>query len=85
MEAKDPEDVDLLALALFLGAPVWSNDDDFKDLPVKRYTTAEFLKLLGIYAVGTNGIGRIGSAGVQDHRFIHKSDQCAKPLRSTIS
>lgn len=48
MEDKDPEDVDLLALALFLDAPVWSNDDHFKDLPVKRYTTAEFLRALGI-------------------------------------
>ncbi len=48
MEAKDPDDVELLALALFLDAPVWSNDDHFKNLPVKRYTTAEFLKALGI-------------------------------------
>ena len=48
MEPKDPDDVDLLALALFLDAPVWSNDDHFKNLPIKRYTTAEFLKTLGI-------------------------------------
>lgn len=48
MEARDPEDVDLLALALFLEAPVWSNDNHFKDLPVQRFTTAEFLKALGL-------------------------------------
>lgn len=41
---RDPDDVDLLALALLLEAPVWSNDDDFKGLKVRRYTTAELLK-----------------------------------------
>lgn len=44
----DPDDVDLLALALKLGAPVWSNDAHFGKLPIKTYTTATLLKLLGI-------------------------------------
>ncbi len=45
---KDPDDVDLLALALKLETPIWSNDNHFKDLPLKRYTTAELLKALGM-------------------------------------
>ncbi len=48
MEKVDPDDVDLLALALQLEAPIWSNDDHFKDLPLKRYTTAQLLKALGL-------------------------------------
>lgn len=48
MEAMDPDDVDLVALALKLDASIWSNDDHFKDLPLKRYTTAQLLKALGI-------------------------------------
>lgn len=38
----------LLALALHLGVPVWSNDNDFADAGVKWYTTAELLTGLGI-------------------------------------
>ncbi len=45
---KDPDDVDLLALALKLETPIWSNDNHFKDLPLKRYTTAELLNALGM-------------------------------------
>ena len=45
---RDPYDVDLLALALKLNIPIWSNDDDFKDMPVPRYTTAQLLKRLGV-------------------------------------
>lgn len=44
---KDPDDVELAALALHLKAPVWSNDNHFKDFPTGRYTTAEILKKLG--------------------------------------
>ncbi|ACA58879.1 PIN domain-containing protein [Candidatus Desulforudis audaxviator] len=41
---RDPDDVPLLALALSLACPVWSNDDDLKGLAeVKVYTTAELL------------------------------------------
>ena len=45
---RDPDDVDLLALALDLGWPLWSNDADFEEiggiLPV--YTTADLLSKL---------------------------------------
>lgn len=43
---RDIDDVDILALALSLDAPIWSNDNDFKDLGVKVYTTASILALL---------------------------------------
>ena len=45
---RDPDDVDVLALALTLKLPVWSNDNDFENSGVEWYTTAELLKLLGI-------------------------------------
>ncbi len=45
---RDPEDVDLLALALKLNAPVWSNDSDYKVAGVEWYTTARLLKRLGL-------------------------------------
>jgi predicted nucleic acid-binding protein len=45
---RDPDDVDVLALALVLEVPVWSNDNDFEDAGVVWYTTAELLKTLGI-------------------------------------
>lgn len=44
---RDPEDVDLLALAIKLSAPVWSNDSDYKAAGVVWYTTARLLKRLG--------------------------------------
>lgn len=44
---RDPDDADLLALALYLGVPVWSNDNDFEDDGVEWYTTAGWLKKLG--------------------------------------
>lgn len=44
--ARDPEDVDLLALALQLGAAVWSNDRDFEVAGVEWYTTARLLTWL---------------------------------------
>lgn len=45
---RDPDDVELLALALSLGCPVWSNDNDLKQLQeIKVYTTAEVLQRLG--------------------------------------
>jgi predicted nucleic acid-binding protein len=43
---RDPDDVALLALALALDCPVWTNDDDFEDLGVSTYTTAQLLKAL---------------------------------------
>ena len=45
---RDPDDIDVLALALTLNVPVWSNDSDFADAGVEWYTTAELLKTLGI-------------------------------------
>lgn len=45
---RDPDDVDALALALHLGVPVWSNDDDFRDTGVEWLTTATLLKRLGV-------------------------------------
>jgi len=37
-----------LALALHTGLPLWSNDNDFVDAGVERYTTAELLRKLGV-------------------------------------
>ena len=45
---RDPHDVDLLALALAFGVPVWSNDSDFEDARVEWYTTARLLRRLGV-------------------------------------
>lgn len=46
LENKDPDDIPLLALALQQKIPVWSNDKDFKNLPITVYTTARLLKIL---------------------------------------
>ena len=43
---RDPNDVDLLALALTLGRPLWSNDHDFEGTGVVLFTTASLLKHL---------------------------------------
>jgi predicted nucleic acid-binding protein len=48
MGQKDPDDVPLLALALTLKVPVWSNDRHFLGVGVQRYTTRELLAKLGI-------------------------------------
>jgi predicted nucleic acid-binding protein len=45
---RDPDDVHLLALALRLEVPVWSNDSDFRGLPIEVFTTAQLLKILGV-------------------------------------
>ncbi len=45
---RDPDDVELLALALTFKVPVWSNDSDFKDAGVEWFTTARLLRHLGI-------------------------------------
>lgn len=45
---RDPDDVELLALAIHLGLPVWSNDGDFSDVGIEWYTTANLLKRLGV-------------------------------------
>ncbi len=44
--ARDPADADLLALALMLNAPIWTNDNDFEATGVECFTTAELLRAL---------------------------------------
>ena len=48
VSARDPDDVHLVALALKLGIPVWSNDKDLRGLPIQVLTTAELLKRLTV-------------------------------------
>jgi predicted nucleic acid-binding protein len=43
---RDPDDVDLLALALHLQIPVWSNDKHFERLNVELFTTERLLRHL---------------------------------------
>lgn len=45
---RDPDDVDVLALALHMNLPVWSNDNDFEETGIEWYTTAELLQKLGV-------------------------------------
>ncbi len=48
MGKRDPDDVDILALALHMRTPLWSNDNDFEESGVESFTTAELLKQLGV-------------------------------------
>ena len=43
---RDPEDVELPALALKLNILIWSRDSDFRDSGVEWYTTARLVKNL---------------------------------------
>jgi predicted nucleic acid-binding protein len=43
---RDPDDAELLALAIQLKLPVWSNDNDFEGTGVVWYTTASLLATL---------------------------------------
>jgi predicted nucleic acid-binding protein len=45
---RDPDDIHLAALALKLDVPVWSNDRDMTELPLRIFTTAHLLKALGM-------------------------------------
>ncbi len=47
MAHRDPADADILALALMLDAPIWTNDADFEGAGVQCFTTAELLSVLG--------------------------------------
>lgn len=47
IEARDPDDVDLLALALTLKVPIWTHDRDFEGVGVETCTTAQLLAKLG--------------------------------------
>jgi len=49
---RDPDDVELLALALHFKVPLWSNDNDFEGCGVEKYTTAQLLKTLGVDSKG---------------------------------
>jgi predicted nucleic acid-binding protein len=46
---RDPDDIEILALTLHLKIPLWSNDNDFEDCEIERYTTAALLRRLGIF------------------------------------
>jgi predicted nucleic acid-binding protein len=48
IEQRDPDDVELLALALAFNIPVWSNDNDFEDAGFPWLTTEKLLQQLGI-------------------------------------
>lgn len=43
---RDPDDADLLALALHFGISVWSNDRDFEGLNIDLFTTERLLRHL---------------------------------------
>jgi predicted nucleic acid-binding protein len=45
---RDPDDVEILALALHFDIPVWSNDKDFLDSGVQLFTTEDLLRKLGM-------------------------------------
>ncbi len=48
LRGRDTDDSDVLALALHLDAPVWSNDHDFDGTGIEVHTTARLLKRLGL-------------------------------------
>jgi predicted nucleic acid-binding protein len=48
IEHRDPDDVELLALALAFNIPVWSNYNDFEDAGIQWLTTENLLQQLGI-------------------------------------
>lgn len=43
--ARDPSDVDVLALSLGLGVPIWTNDRDFEEADIECFTTAQLLTI----------------------------------------
>ena len=43
IEKRDPNDVHLLALSFNLNCPIWSNDNDFKGLGIKVYSTLDLI------------------------------------------
>jgi len=45
---RDPDDSELLALALQFRIPVWSNDRDFEDVEVEVFTTEHLLREFGL-------------------------------------
>jgi predicted nucleic acid-binding protein len=49
---RDPDDVEILALAIQLKIPLWSNDKDFEDAGVHLYTTKDLLRELSLLREG---------------------------------
>lgn len=45
IEKRDPDDIHLLALALKLKCPIWSNDKDFEDLEINVYRTLDLISV----------------------------------------
>lgn len=43
---RDPDDVEILALAIHFRIPIWSNDNDFSGSGIEWYTTARLLAML---------------------------------------
>ena len=43
---RDPKDMHILALALTLKCPIWTNDKDFEDTGVLLYKTSQLLDML---------------------------------------
>jgi len=41
---RDPDDIHLLALALKLSCPIWSNDRDFDDVGIKIYSSLALIR-----------------------------------------
>jgi predicted nucleic acid-binding protein len=48
MGPRDPDDIELLALAIAFSIAVWSNDNDFENAGVPWLTTEKLLQELGI-------------------------------------
>ena len=46
--SRDPDDAELLALALQFRIPIWSNDKDFSSARVELFTTEDLLRHLRI-------------------------------------
>jgi predicted nucleic acid-binding protein len=46
--SRDPDDLDILALAIQFHNLVRSNDNDFEDSGIHRYTTEDLLRKLGM-------------------------------------
>ena len=45
IEKRDPKDIHLLALALKINCPIWSNDRDFQRLGMKVYSTLDLMRI----------------------------------------
>lgn len=55
---RDPDDVDVLALALHMNLEVWSNDNDFEDAGVEWHTTAK-LRTVRADTYSSKSLGRV--------------------------